>query len=159
MGIMDFFTQRNKNTANVAKERLRIIIAQERTTRGAPDYLPLLQRELLEVIRKYVNVDVDAVTRATPLDLVKEGLRAGRPFGEIRGGSLFGDFGGHQVTGRRLIGAHLFSLSGSRSISSRWHTRCTGSASSRGPEWAGHTSLMASPGETRMTAVRKLEPS
>ena len=69
MGIMDFFTQRNKNTANVAKERLRIIIAQERTTRGAPDYLPLLQRELLEVIRKYVNVDVDAVK----VDLVKDG--------------------------------------------------------------------------------------
>ena len=69
MGIMDFFTQRNKNTANVAKERLRIIIAQERSTRGAPDYLPLLQRELLEVIRKYVNVDVDAVK----VDVVKDG--------------------------------------------------------------------------------------
>ena len=69
MGIMDFFTQRNKNTANVAKERLRIIIAQERSTRGAPDYLPLLQRELLEVIRKYVNVDVDAVK----VDVIKDG--------------------------------------------------------------------------------------
>ena len=34
------------------------------------------------------------MTRATPLDLVKEGLRTGRPFAEIRGGSLFGDFGG-----------------------------------------------------------------
>ena len=61
MGIFDFLTQRNKNTANVAKERLRIIIAQERSTRGAPDYLPLMQRELLEVIRKYVNVEQDAV--------------------------------------------------------------------------------------------------
>ena len=40
------------------------------------------------------DVDVDAVTRATPLDLVKEGLRAGRPFAEIRGGALLGDFGG-----------------------------------------------------------------
>jgi cell division topological specificity factor len=36
-------------------------VAQERSTRGAPDYLPLLRNELLEVIRKYVNVDVDAV--------------------------------------------------------------------------------------------------
>jgi cell division topological specificity factor len=33
-----------------------------------PDYLPLLQRELLEVIKKYVNIDVDAVK----VDLVKE---------------------------------------------------------------------------------------
>jgi electron transport complex protein RnfD len=38
---------------------------------------------------------VDALTRATPLDLVKEGLRTGRSFAEIRAGSLFGDFGGH----------------------------------------------------------------
>ena len=29
--------------------------------RGGPDYLPLLRRELLEVIRKYVNVDPEAV--------------------------------------------------------------------------------------------------
>jgi Na+-translocating ferredoxin:NAD+ oxidoreductase subunit D len=40
------------------------------------------------------TLDVDAVTRATPLDLVKEGLRTGRPFAEIRNSSLFGDFGG-----------------------------------------------------------------
>lgn len=61
MGILDFFTQRNKNTADVAKNRLRILIEQERGMRDAPDYLPLLQRELLEVIRKYINVDVEAV--------------------------------------------------------------------------------------------------
>ena len=41
-----------------------------------------------------LDLDIDALTRATPLDLVKEGLRAGRPFAEIRSGSLFGDFGG-----------------------------------------------------------------
>lgn len=63
------FLRAKKNTAETAKNRLQIIIAQERTSRGAPDYLPLLQRELLEVIRKYVNVDVDAVK----VDLVKDG--------------------------------------------------------------------------------------
>ena len=61
MGIFDFLRARPHNTASVAKERLRIIVAQERGQRGAPDYLPLLRRELLEVIRKYVNVDTDAV--------------------------------------------------------------------------------------------------
>jgi len=41
---------------------LRIIIQQERDRRGGgPDYMPLLRRELLEVIRKYVNVDPAAV--------------------------------------------------------------------------------------------------
>jgi cell division topological specificity factor len=60
MGLLAFF-RRNPQTASVAKERLRIIVAQERTARGGPDYLPLLHRELLEVIRKYVNVDPDAI--------------------------------------------------------------------------------------------------
>ena len=69
MGLFDFLTQRNKNTANVAKSRLQILIQQERSLRGAPDYLPLLQRELLEVIRKYVNVDAEAVK----VDLIKDG--------------------------------------------------------------------------------------
>ena len=68
MSIFDFLKPK-KNTAAVAKDRLRIIIAQERTTAGAPDYLPLLRRELLEVIRKYVNVDADAVK----VDVVKDG--------------------------------------------------------------------------------------
>jgi len=61
MRIFDFLKQRNRNTASVAKERLRIIVAQERSSRGGPDYLPMLRRELLEVIRKYVSVDIDAV--------------------------------------------------------------------------------------------------
>jgi cell division topological specificity factor len=68
MGLFDFLKVK-KNTASIAKDRLRIIIAQERSAFGGPDYLPLLRRELLEVIRKYVNVDVDAVK----VDLVKEG--------------------------------------------------------------------------------------
>ena len=55
------FLKAKKNTASIAKDRLRIIIAQERSAFGGPDYLPLLRRELLEVIRKYVNVDPDAI--------------------------------------------------------------------------------------------------
>jgi cell division topological specificity factor len=60
MGLLALF-RRTPPSANVAKERLRIIVAQERSNRGAPDYLPLLRRELLEVIRKYVNVDPEAI--------------------------------------------------------------------------------------------------
>ena len=68
MGLFDFLKAKS-TTAETAKNRLQIIIAQERSTRGGPDYLPLLQRELLEVIRKYVNVDVDAVK----VDVIKDG--------------------------------------------------------------------------------------
>ncbi|KAF1709372.1 cell division topological specificity factor MinE [Pseudoxanthomonas kalamensis DSM 18571] len=68
MGLFDFLKAK-KNTAETAKNRLQIIIAQERTSRGAPDYLPLLRRELLEVIKKYVNVDAEAVK----VDVIKDG--------------------------------------------------------------------------------------
>jgi cell division topological specificity factor len=60
MGLLSLF-RKTPASANVAKERLRIIVAQERSARGAPDYLPMLRRELLEVIHKYVNVDPSAV--------------------------------------------------------------------------------------------------
>jgi cell division topological specificity factor len=60
MGLLQLF-RRTPSSASLAKERLRIIVAQERSARGTPDYLPLLRRELLEVIRRYVNVDPSAV--------------------------------------------------------------------------------------------------
>jgi cell division topological specificity factor len=68
MGMFDFLLAK-KQTASVAKDRLRIIVAHERATRGGPDYLPMLQRELLEVIRKYVSVDAEAVK----VDLMGDG--------------------------------------------------------------------------------------
>ncbi|GHE32869.1 cell division topological specificity factor MinE [Vulcaniibacterium thermophilum] len=68
MGLFDFLLAK-KQTASVAKERLRIIVAHERVGRNGPDYLPMLQRELLEVIRKYVNVDAEAVK----VDLIGDG--------------------------------------------------------------------------------------
>ena len=62
MGLFDFMRKRQStSSASVAKERLLILVAQERAQRGGPDYLPMLQRELLEVIRKYVRVDEEAV--------------------------------------------------------------------------------------------------
>lgn len=60
MRLLEFF-RRTPPTAHVAKERLRIIVSQERSARSGPDYLPLLRGELLEVIRRYVNVDPEAV--------------------------------------------------------------------------------------------------
>lgn len=62
MNIFDFFRDRKKaSTASVAKERLQIIVAHERGQRATPDYLPALQKELVEVIRKYVSIDNDDV--------------------------------------------------------------------------------------------------
>ncbi|MDD1968502.1 cell division topological specificity factor MinE [Pseudomonas sp. NPDC090203] len=62
MNIFDFFRANKKqSTASVAKERLQIIVAHERGQRSTPDYLPALQKELVEVIRKYVQIEDDKV--------------------------------------------------------------------------------------------------
>lgn len=61
MRLLDFLKRERKQTAAVAKERLQIIVTQQRSRRGQPDYLPMLERELLEVVRRYVNVDSDAI--------------------------------------------------------------------------------------------------
>ncbi len=61
MSIFSYLLPKKQSSASVAKERLQIIVARERSTRGGPDYLPQLQEELLLVVRKYVPVDQDAV--------------------------------------------------------------------------------------------------
>lgn len=62
MSFFDYFkSKKNTSTASVAKERLQIIVAHERGQREQPDYLPALQKELLEVIRKYVQISDDMV--------------------------------------------------------------------------------------------------
>jgi len=62
MRFLDFFrANRPKTSASIAKERLQIIVAQQRVQGGAPDFIPRLQKDILQVIRKYVRVDDDAV--------------------------------------------------------------------------------------------------
>ena len=62
MRLLDYFRSNRNASANVAKERLQILVAHERATRNAPSYLPQLQNEILEVIKKYVAIDNDAVS-------------------------------------------------------------------------------------------------
>ncbi len=62
MGLLDYFRSEKKSSAGIAKERLQILVAHDRIGRNKPSYLPQLQRDILEVIRKYVAIDQDAVT-------------------------------------------------------------------------------------------------
>lgn len=61
MKLLDFLRGERKKSASVAKERLQIIVAHQRGQRDQPDYMPMLERELLEVIRRYVQVEQDAI--------------------------------------------------------------------------------------------------
>jgi cell division topological specificity factor len=58
VSIFNYFrSKKTGNTAVAAKERLQIIVAHERGKRNQPDYIPQMQQEILDVIRKYVKVD------------------------------------------------------------------------------------------------------
>jgi cell division topological specificity factor len=60
--FLSFLLGEKKTTANVAKERLQIILAHERTGGShKPDYLPALQRDLIAVISKYININPDDI--------------------------------------------------------------------------------------------------
>ena len=61
MGLLDYFRGPSKR-ASVAKDRLQILIAHERASRNKPIYLEAMQQELLDVVRKYVHVEQDAIT-------------------------------------------------------------------------------------------------
>lgn len=62
MSLLTLLFGEKKNTASVAKERLQLIIAREHGTgKPGPDFLPALQRELIEVISKYVTVTPDDI--------------------------------------------------------------------------------------------------
>ena len=58
MSLLEKLLGRKPKTAAVARDRLQIIIAQERVKSQAPDYLPTLQKELLEVLSKYVKIEL-----------------------------------------------------------------------------------------------------
>jgi cell division topological specificity factor len=56
--LLSFLLGEKKKSASIAKERLQIILAHERTGgRHEPDYLPALQKDLIAVISKYIRID------------------------------------------------------------------------------------------------------
>jgi len=61
MGILDFLFRREPPTAAIAKERLQSVLAHERATRDSTEFLPLLRRELVAVVAKYVTIEEDRI--------------------------------------------------------------------------------------------------
>ena len=74
MSLLDYFRISKVGSASVAKERLQILVAHERSSRNQPSYLPQLQKELLEVIQKYINVGQDAISVSFEQDENQETL-------------------------------------------------------------------------------------
>ncbi|MDT7835214.1 cell division topological specificity factor MinE [Aquabacterium sp. OR-4] len=62
MSFLSFLLGEKKKSASVAKERLQIILAHERSGLGRrPDYLADLQKDLVAVISKYVQISPDDI--------------------------------------------------------------------------------------------------
>jgi cell division topological specificity factor len=59
MSLFDLFKRRG--SAPVARERLQVLLAYERTSRHKPDLVLMLQEEIMAVIARHVHVDQDDV--------------------------------------------------------------------------------------------------
>lgn len=61
MSLLSYFSRKKTNTAALARERLQIIVAHERNQLNQPDYLPKMQEDIVAVIRKYIDIDLEHV--------------------------------------------------------------------------------------------------
>lgn len=61
MKFFDYYRTR-QGSAQTAKERLQHIVAYERIQNSGVEFLPVLEKDLLEVIQKFVKVDSEAVS-------------------------------------------------------------------------------------------------
>ncbi|NYT80420.1 cell division topological specificity factor MinE [Alcaligenaceae bacterium] len=61
MSFLSFLRGQKKTSASVARDRLQLILINERGDGVAPDYLPRLQKELVEVISRYVKINPDDI--------------------------------------------------------------------------------------------------
>jgi cell division topological specificity factor len=48
-------------SASIARERLKIVLSHERANRDTPDFLPALQKELLDVVSRYIEIRPDMI--------------------------------------------------------------------------------------------------
>src|SRR5258707_8360300 len=61
MGLLNLFSSPHRHSAAIAKERLKFVLAHGRAGRHAPDFLPRLQKELIDVVCRYVEIREDMI--------------------------------------------------------------------------------------------------
>jgi cell division topological specificity factor len=60
--LFGFFRAPPPRTADTAKERLQVLLALERSSSAWPNFLPQLQEDVMQAIKKYVEIDNDKVS-------------------------------------------------------------------------------------------------
>ena len=66
------FSKDNKESKDTAKERLQLVLMQDRANVSA-DFLELMKQEIIEVIKKYVDVDENLIDVTLTNTLNKDG--------------------------------------------------------------------------------------
>jgi cell division topological specificity factor len=61
MRLLDLLFPERRNSAAIAKDRLKIVLAHERASQDAPEFLPALQQDLLDVVARYVEICDDTL--------------------------------------------------------------------------------------------------
>ncbi len=62
MSLLDFFRANKRAkpaSAAAARDRLQIVLAHERISRDGDDFLPRLEKEIMAVVARYVDIDGD----------------------------------------------------------------------------------------------------
>lgn len=62
MSFFGLFGRKAPPSASMARERLKIVMSHERAGLKGPDYLPKLHKDLVRVVRKYIQVGDDKVS-------------------------------------------------------------------------------------------------
>jgi cell division topological specificity factor len=62
LGLFRAVAPARADSARTARERLQVVLALERNAGAGPSFLPQLQEELLQVIKKYVDIDNENVS-------------------------------------------------------------------------------------------------
>lgn len=76
MNIMDFF--RKKNSSDVAKDRLKLVLVSDRAN-CSPEIMEMIKNDIIKVISKYLEIDaegLDIQITQTDLDGSDKGVPA-----------------------------------------------------------------------------------
>ncbi len=58
MGLFEMF--RKKNSGNVAKDRLKLLLVSDRAN-CSPDVMEMIKNDIIKVITKYMEIDVEGL--------------------------------------------------------------------------------------------------
>lgn len=64
MSLLQLFksSKSDNGSASIAKERLQIIVAHERLSRSGHDFLPAMQKDIMAVVQKYIQIAEEQVS-------------------------------------------------------------------------------------------------